>query len=381
MWTVVGLVVVLLAAGVTYLLLRDDGDGGDPRGGGGDPGQGGGCSGEYCVGGYSYVNACGVFDPSSVASLIGSTGTGRLFVKETYADPLPPVDPAARGAWTYGVRSNCYISPEDREGAVFRSVSLELKQTADEAAELAGEGRPLEGAPDAPEAVVEDSEGNARVYWRYRNVSATLDLSWDSRRADISDDTMAQAVAAITKGLANPPGEPRGLGDLSEGGKRVVTDACTVFTGDDFQSATRYVVNPTNVSRTYSNLVNSPLSTKCRRFTAPANAGFPAPDGTTFLDGAMAPTVTVSKLADAAAAQAELDGNRERIAEAVDLPGIGDKAVFGIGSASAFTLQFTAGFHLVTVDCGLSNGNADWTAADMRSRLEPLAAAIAARMG
>ena len=57
-----------------------------------------------------------------------------------------------------------------------------------------------------------------------------------------------------------------------------------------------------------------------------------------------------------------------------------DGAVFGVNSGGHFTLQFTVGFHLVNLSCGLSNGNADWTPEDMRSRLEPLAAAIAARM-
>jgi hypothetical protein len=376
LWTVVGLVVVLAAAGVTYLVVRDTGDSGDPRGGGGDGQRGGGCSGEYCVGGYPYANACGVFDPAGVASLVGSPGSGPLHVQETYADPLPPVDGPARPAWTYGVTSRCHVSPEDGEGAVFRAVTVELKQTAAEAPEPAVEGRPLDGAVAA---VVEDVEGGARVHWRHGNVSARLDLVWGNRKAAIPDATVVRVVDSITRGLADPPGAPRGLGDLSRGGTKVVTDACAVFTGDDFQAATGYVVNPANVSRTYSSTVGSPLRTTCRRFTATAGAGFPASEGTTFLDGAMVPTVTVTALADAAAATAELGRNRERIAGAVDIPAIGDGAVFGIDSTS-FTLQFTDGFHLVTVDCGLSNGNADWTPADMRARLEPLATAIAARM-
>lgn len=57
----------------------------------------------------------------------------------------------------------------------------------------------------------------------------------------------------------------------------------------------------------------------------------------------------------------------------------GDGAVFGV-AGSRFGLEFAKGFHQVRVDCGLSNGNADWTPADMRARLEPLAAAVAARM-
>lgn len=370
----------LVATGVTYLLVRGSEHGGDPRSGGGNADQGAECSGEYCVGDYPYVNACGVFDPSSVASLIGPTGSGRLNVQEGYADPLPPVDDAALPTWTYGVISRCHISPEDRDGAVFGSVTVELKQRAAEVQEPAAKGRPLDGTVDAVDAVVEDLDGGARVRWRHRNVWATLDLSWGNRKADIPDATMARAVDSITKGLADPPGAPRDLGDLSEGGAKIVTDACTVFTGADFQSATRYVVNPTNITRGYSVPFDSPLRTRCMRFTAGSNTGIPASDGATFLDGAMAPTVTVSALADAAAATAELGTNRERIAEAVDIPGIGDAAVFGVGGTSHFTLQFTVGSHLVTVNCGLSNGNADWTPADMRARLEPLATAIAARM-
>ncbi len=378
MWTVVGLVVVLVAAGIAYLLVRES-DGGGPDGDGGGTAQdGGGCGGDYCVGGYTYVNACGVLDPSSVVSLIGSAGAGRLEVQETYADPLPRVEDPARAAWTYGLTSRCHVTPEDRDGAVFRSVSVELKQTAAEAPAPREKGRPLQGVAGA---VVEDLDGAARVHWRHRNVSATLDVTWTNRKPAIPDAAMAGTVEAITRGLANPPSEPRGLGELSEGGKRVVVDACTVFTGADFQSATRYAVNPTNVRRTYGTTVVAPLRTTCSRFTAPANAGLPAPDGTTFLDGSMYPRVTVTKHPDPAAAKAELGSNRERIDGAVDIPGIGDGAVFGTGSSSHFTLQFTAGFHLVTVDCGLSNGNADWTAEDMRSRLEPLATSIAGRMG
>lgn len=378
MWSVVGLVVVLVAAGVTYLLVREsDGDGSN-GGDGGIAQDAGGCTGDYCVGGYPYVNACSVFDPSRVVSLIGTAGTGTLDVQETYADPLPRAEDPARAAWTYGLTSSCYVTPEDRDGAVFRSVAVELKQTAKEAPAPSEEGRPLKGVDGA---VVEDLDGRARVHWRHRNISAILDVTWTNRKAAISDAVMAGVVDAITQGLANPPSEPRELGDLSEGGQRVVIDACTVFTGADFQSTTRYVANPTNVSRTYRTPVSAPLMTTCNRFTAPPNAGFPAPEGTTFLDGSMSPNVTVTKYPDPAAARAELGRNRERIDGAVDLPGIGDGAVFGAGSSSRFTLQFTAGFHLVTVDCGLSNGNADWTAEDMRARLEPLATAISTRMG
>jgi len=376
-WTVGGLVVVLVAAGVTFLLVRESDNkqaGGD---GGGTAQDGGDCTGDYCVGGYAYANACGVFDPSSVATLIGSAGAGPLYVQETYADPLPPVEDPARASWTYGVTSSCHVSPEDRESAVFRSVAVELKQTAKEAPAPRAEGRPLDGVDGA---VVEDLDGAARVHWRHRNISATLEVTWTNRKPAISDGTIAGAVKAITRGLADPPGEPRGLGDLSEGGRRVVIDACTVYTAKDFQSATKYAINPTNVRRTYSTTVTGPLRATCSRSTAPSNAGLPAPEGTTFLDGSMSPSVEVLKQPDAATAKAELARNAERIDGAVDIPGIGEGAVFGVNSGGHFTLQFLAGFHLVALNCGLSNGNADWTPEDMRSRLEPLAAAIATRM-
>ncbi|OZM71435.1 hypothetical protein CFN78_19990 [Amycolatopsis antarctica] len=376
MWTVVGLVVVLFAGGVTFLVVRDSGnDGGGPGGGA----QAGECAGDYCVGGYPYVNACGVFDPSSVASLIGTAGSGRLNVQETYADPLPPVAEGERASWIHGVSSKCHVSPEDRADAAFRAVSVELKHTPGEAPAPSAEGRPLEGAPDA---IVEESDGRAIVAWRHRNVSAKLDLSWGNDKAPIQDVTMAGAVESITTAMKNPPGEPRGLGELSTGDKRIVTDACAVFTGEDFQSATKYAVDPTNIDRSYNTTAGSPVITKCRRTSASENTGLPAPEGTTFLDGDMTPNVTVTAFPDAGAAQEELRRNRERIAEAVDVPGIGDTAVFGVVRAGgAFSLQFTAGFHLVTVDCGLSNGNAEWTGADMRARLEPLAKAIAGRVG
>ena len=374
LWTAVGVVVVLVAAGVTYLLVREserDGASGE----GGSPG-GGGCTGDYCIGDYSYVNACSVFAPSSVVAVIGSAGTGGLYVQETYADPLPRVEDPARAAWTYGLTSTCHVAPEDRDRAVFHSVAVALKQTAKEAPAPPSGGRSLPGVDGA---VVEDLDGRASVRWRHRNISATLDVTWTTRKAPISDTTMAAVVKAINQGLANPPSEPRGLGDVSQGGKRVVTDACTVFTSEDFQSATRYAVNPTAVRRTYTTTTASPLRTTCSRSTAPANAGIPAPDGTTFLDGSMSPNVEVIKYPDPAAARAELDRNRERIDGAVDIPGIGDGAVFGVNSGR-FTLRFTSGFHVVTINCGLSNGNADWTAADMRSRLEPLATSVATRM-
>lgn len=379
LWTVVGLVVVLVAAGVTVLLVRESG-GGDGEGGGGGGGtaqDGGDCTGDYCVGGYAYANACSVFNPTSVVPLIGSAGAGPLYVQETYADPLPRVEDPARASWTYGVTSRCHISPEDVDGAVFRSVSVELKQAAKEAPAPGAEGRPLEGVDGA---VVEDLDGAARVHWRHRNISATLEVVWTNRKPAISDAAIAGVAEAITGGLANPSGEPSGLGDLSEGGHRVVNDACTVYTAEDFQVATKYAVDPTNVRRTYSTTAGGVLRTTCGRSTASANRGLPAPEGTTFLDGSMSPTLEVLKQPDAATAKAELARNAERVDGAVPVPGVGEGAVFGVNSGGHFTLQFTVGFHLVALNCGLSNGNADWTPEDMRSRLEPLAAAIATRM-
>src|SRR5690349_1843394 len=151
-WTVVGLVVVLVAAGVTYLLVRESGS--DQADGDGGTGQAGDCTGDYCVGGYPYANACSVFNPTSVVPLIGSAGTGTLYVQETYADPLPRVADPARASWTYGVTSSCRIAPEDRERAVFHSVEVQLKQAAKEAPAPSVAGRPLSGADGA---VVEDA--------------------------------------------------------------------------------------------------------------------------------------------------------------------------------------------------------------------------------
>ena len=376
-WTVVGLVVVLVAAGVTYLLVRESGSD-QADGDGGGTGQGGGdCTGDYCVGGYAYANACSVFNPTSVVPLIGSAGNGTLYVQETYADPLPRVEDPARASWTYGVTSSCHIAPEDREGAVFHSVEVALEQAAREAPPPSVTGRPLSGADGA---VVEDSDGAARVHWRHRNISATLTVTWTNRKPAISDAAIAGVVKAVTEGLANPSGEPRGLGDLSQGGRRIVNDACTVYTAEDFQSATKYAVNPTIVRRTYSIAGGGLQRTTCSRTTAPANTGLPAPEGTTFLDGSMSPYLEVLKQPDAATAKAELARNAARVDGAVTVPGVGDGAVFGVNSGGHFTLQFTAGFHLVALNCGLSNGNSDWTPEDMRSRLEPLAAAIVTRM-
>lgn len=376
MWLVVGLAVVLIAGGVTFLLVNAD----DQPAGRGPSGRGAAaeCSGEFCVDDYPYVNACGVLDPSSVPARLGPVGEEGVRVTEMYADPLPPVDPSTRHSWTFGVHSTCVVAADDHEGtAAFRNVTLELKQYGTEppADKLPTDGvRPLEGVEGA---VVEDQDGAAEVRWQSRNISFRLSLSWGRRKADIPHATMAELVRSVAERLPGAQGGPR---DLGQGGDRVVNDACTVFTGPDFQAAVKYVANPSRVVRKYSIPTGSPVTSSCERSTASEGQGFPAPDGTTYLDGAMSPKVTVTAHPDPTAARAVLAEDRGDIGDAVDVPGVGDGAVFGIGN-SAFSLLFTVGPHVVRVDCGLSNGNSHWTPADMRERLEPLAKAVAARLG
>ncbi|MFT7840266.1 hypothetical protein Q5530_29340 [Saccharothrix sp. BKS2] len=377
MWLVLTLVVVLVAAGVAvWFTLRNDES---PSAGGREMAADEGCSGDYCVGRYAYVNACGVLDPGSAAARIGPIGNDGLLVQETFADPLPPVDAEAAPSWTYGTRSSCHISPNDYEEAVFRSLTLELQQYGEDGVveeEPAEEGRALPGAEGV---AVRDGDGGAEVFGWTRNTRFRLNLVWGNRKAAIPDATLASLVDAVVKGVVDGPGAAAELGTLRQDGRPVVVDACTVFTGADFQDAVDHVVDPTNVDRTYGTLLTGPITSRCRRTTAAAGRGLPVPEGTTHLDGALSPNVTVTPHPDAAAARAALAADRRRLAGAVDIPGLGDGAVFGTNT-SLFSLEFTTGFHQVRIDCGLTNGTSDWTPDDVRARLEPIAAAVLARM-
>ena len=381
-WAVLGVVLVLVAAGVaTYFLAFHESDG-DSGGGGGSGGSGGDtaatCEGDYCVGEYPYANACGVFPPSGVAARIGSAGTEGVLVQEAYVEPLPPVDGDPPPAWTYGVDSRCDISPVNPERAEFRSISVQLKQTAKGGAEKPTQGRPLPGFDGA---LIADSAGAGTVTWARANIQVTFEVVWTTRRPAIPEGKLSAAAKAIDDALAGPavpPGPPSALPDVSVGDQKLVNDACEVYTAADFQAATKYTISPFDVRRTY--LVGAgPRDTSCRRTTASTLNDIPAAEGTTILDGSMSPVVRVSALRDAASAKARFADERDRVEQAQTLSGIGDGAVFGI-KGGRFTLAFSSGPHLVVIDCGLSNGNADWTPADMRQRLEPLAKAISERM-
>ncbi|WP_344038882.1 hypothetical protein [Saccharothrix xinjiangensis] len=378
MWVVVALVVVLVAGGVVAWFTLGGGgssdDGGDARGG--EVTEEAGCSGDYCLGEYRYVNACGLLDPSSTAARVGPIGDEGLLVQESFADPLPTADPAS--PWPFSARSLCDIRPVDHQGAAFRSLSLDLEQyaEADVVEAPAERGRSLPGVDNV---VVRDEDGAVEVFGQVRNLRFRMNLVWSTKKPPIPEATITALVKGVVEGVATGPGAAEDLGELSQGGRRVVTDACTVFTGADFQDAVDYAVNPANVDRSYTTTSTGSITRTCRRTTATIDRERPAPGGTTYLDGAMSPKVTVTQHPDAAAARAAVAKDRRDLAGAVEIPGVGDGAVFGAGP-SAFSLQFTHGFHQVRVDCGLSNGNADWTPADMRARLEPLAAAIAARM-
>ncbi|OLR93081.1 hypothetical protein [Actinokineospora bangkokensis] len=374
MWAILGVVVLLVAGGVTayFLVFRDSGG---AAGGGPGGGARGDCTGDYCVGRYPYANACGVFPPSNVAARLGDVGGAGVRVGETYADPLPPSTGERPPTWTYGLRSRCDVTPVDGEGAAFRTATVELVQYGNRDADRPAGGDPLAGFDGAR---VEHEAGGAVVRWARGNVEARLDVSWTTRKPDIPDATLATAAKAVDDALATPPGPRADLGEESSGGKRVVDDACEVFTGEDFQQATKYTVSPLSVVRTYRT-GDGPQETSCTRTTASRNNGIDAAEGTTILDGAMSPAVRISEQADPAAAASRFAEEREAVEAQQDLPGVGDAAVFGI-RGDRFTLLFTSGVHLVQIDCGLSNGNADWTPADMRQRLEPLAKAIAGRM-
>ncbi|MDQ2586581.1 hypothetical protein [Saccharothrix yanglingensis] len=381
MWVVLALVVLLVAAGITaWSVLGDDGDGSPAGSRGGDATGGANCSGEYCVGPYPYVNACGLLDPSSTSARIGAIGNEGLRVRETFADPLPPADAASPPAWTFGVRSTCDVRPVDYEKAVFRSLTLELEQYGKDGVVEPGPAEPGRPLPGVEGVVVQDGDGAAEVLGWVRNTRFRMNLVWSNKKPAIPDATLAALAAAVVQGVPDAPDAAADLGDLSQDGRQVVIDACTAFTGADFQDATGYAVDPTNVDRTYGATPAGPITSTCRRTTAAPNRGLPTPGGTTHMDGALSPNVTVTPHPDDAAARAALAEDRRDIQGAVDVPGVGDGAVFGVADSSSFRLEFTKGFHRVRVDCGLTNGNADWTPADMRERLEPIAAAIAARM-
>lgn len=380
MWVVLGLVVVLVAGGVVaWWALRDGGDGPATPAQGGVVADDAACSGDYCLGKYRYVNACGLLDPSSTAAAIGPIGNDGLLVQESYADPLPEADPKVGPTRPFVTRSSCDIRPVDSRKAAFRSLSVQLEQYAEDGVAQdgrTGKGRSLPGVADV---VVQDGDGGAEVFGVVRNTRFRLNLSWGNKNPAIPDSTLATVVGTVVNGVANGPSEAADLGELRQAGRPVVTDACDVFTGADFQDAVDYAVDPTNVDRTYHTTMAGPLTRTCRRTTAPRDRERPAPEGTTYMDGAMAPKVTVTLHPDDAAARAAVAEDRRGITAAADIPGLGDGAVFGVDN-SAFVLVFTRGFHQVRVDCGLTNGNANWTPADMRARLEPVAAAIAARM-
>lgn len=377
---VLAVVVVLAATGVTAWLTLSGG--GEERSGGrsgGDVADEAGCSGTYCIGQYQYVNACGLLDPSSATARIGPIGDEGLLVQESFIDPLPAADPASPPTWPFVVRSLCDIRTVDYEKAVFRSLSLEMEQYAKDGL---AEEKPAErgrSLPGLENVAVQDGDGAVEVFGRVRNTRFRLNLVWSNKKPPIPESTLTALVDSVVKGVATGPSAAADLGELSEGGRRVVTDVCTVFTGADFQDAVDYAVDPTNVDRSYNTTLTGSITGTCRRTTAPLDRERPAPEGTTYLNGAMSPKVTVTQHPDAAAARAAVAKDRRNIAGTVDIPGIGDGAVFGTGR-SAFVLEFTRGFHQVRIDCGLSNGTAAWTPADMRARLEPLAAAVAARM-
>ncbi|MFD1151787.1 hypothetical protein [Saccharothrix hoggarensis] len=380
-WWVLALAAVLVAGGEPgwLALAGDERSAGREERSGGGAAEDAGCSGDYCIGKYRYVNACGLLDPSGTASRIGPAGDEGLLVQESFIDPLPAADPASPPTWPFSARSHCDVRPVDYQEAVFRSLSLELEQYGVDGAVEAKPAEQGRSLPGIENVAVQDGDGGVEVFGWVRNTRFRLNLVWSNKKPPIPEATITALVDSVVKGVANAPSAAADLGELREGGRRVVTDACAVFTGADFQDAVDYAVDPTNVDRGYHTALTGSITRTCRRTTAPPDRERPAPEGTTYLDGSMSPKVTVTQHVDAAAARAAMAEDRRDIAGAVDVPGVGDGAVFGAGRSS-FSLVFTKGFHQVRIDCGLSNGNADWTPADMRARLEPLAAAVAARV-
>jgi hypothetical protein len=379
-WVVFPLVVVLVAGAVVVALVLS-GDG-DKNGGPGGGQAGGGCTGQYCVGGFPFVNACRVLPPDRYPGIFGPMGTTGQRIMERYADPLPPSDTSDLPTWTYGVRADCDSTAIDSD-APLRHVGIHLDEqnsTKDiKVDEGDGDGQPLQGAP---EALIFDQDAAAEVHWVHVNVKVTIQAEWGHDGTPVSHAAFAEAVQQVNNGIDHPQGEQQQQPKITQGGTTVIDDACAVFTGADFQKAVGYVVDPSNVVRGYTTPPDSDefLGTTCTRTTTSQSQGFPAPPGTTFLDGGMSPDVSVRPLGDAEHAKAALADDKDLIDGVQPVPGLGDVAVFGTGSSAFYTLEFVKGFTLVKIDCGTTVGNKDWTAADMRAKLTPIAKAILARM-
>ncbi|WP_199444414.1 hypothetical protein [Umezawaea beigongshangensis] len=218
MRAVLALVAVLTAGGVTAWSAL--GGGGEGASGGGPSGgvtEDAGCSGDYCLGEYQYVNACGLLDPSSVATRIGPIGNDGLLVQESFTDPLPAADPASPPTWPFSARSRCDTRTIDYEKAVLRTLSLELEQYAEDGVleqTPAEQGRSLPGVENA---AVQDEHGGVEVYGRVRNTRFRLNLFWSNKKPAIAEPTLVALVDTVVKGVPNGPSSAADLGELGGG--------------------------------------------------------------------------------------------------------------------------------------------------------------------
>ncbi|TDQ05391.1 hypothetical protein [Labedaea rhizosphaerae] len=362
-WVVFPLVAVLVAAGVVTAVLASD----DEKTAGSPSKQANGCTSGYCVGSHPYANACQALAPDGAWQLFPGSPPPKLRITETFADPLP--------ASMSTVESACEVAPLDA-GSPIQWILLHLRENATPATVEPGTGTgvPLAEATGVPGAMAFDHDEQVDAHWVHGNVSVKLTMSTERGKPRVDHAQLGQLVRKIDSALTAPKGPAEPVPGGTRGDAKVYTDACEVFAGNDFQKATGYVVNPGYVEREYSypEGYDEQLGSTCHRYTARADSGYPKPPGTTYLDGLLAPEVTVFPTPDKATAAERLADDKVQLGGAVDVPGVGDAAVFG-GSG---TLEFVKGFHVVR----LSNTPSDGPTDDLRATLTALAKAIAARM-
>ena len=357
------LVAVLVAAGVVTAVRAsgDDKAPGNPRK------QANACTGGYCVGSHPYANACRALTLDGAWQLFPDGGAKRFRIKETFADPLP--------AQATNVESACEVAPLDGTAPV-QWILLHLRETATPATVEPGTGTgvPLAEAPGVPGALAFDHDEQVDAHWVHGNISVKLTMSTARGKPRVDHAELAALVGKIDSALTAPQGPAQPVPGGTRGDAKVYTDACEVFAGQDFQRATGYVVEPAYIEREYSypEGYDEQLGSNCHRYTAKADAGYPKPPGTSYLDGLLAPEVTVFPAPDEATARQHLADDKVQLGGAVDVPGVGDAAVFG-GSG---TLEFVKGFHVVQLSCTPTDGSAD----ELRATLTALAKAVAARL-
>ncbi|KRF20275.1 MULTISPECIES: hypothetical protein [unclassified Nocardioides] len=366
---VLALVVLVVGGGAVggFLLLNDDGDEKDGGAGGG--------AGNAAAG--PYANACAVLQPATVEELIGTLPAGPHEVSEEYAESLPPGDPLSR------TRSSCSVGSVEERRENLSRVVLDINISADkellgDPTELLDGGEPLPGVDGG---YIQSDERVTRVAWIHGAAALTLTLSHDRAFAT---DGVPEVVGVLNERVDERPTDAAEIPPAKKFGSDVVVDACSVFTHDEFEEGAGYRAAPDLVSRTYTTPSGSTyptdfVNTTCRRTTAMKPFGEEqGADGLPYMDGSLSPLASIETHptpgAALAAAQSRVDVSdyREKVRD------LGDRAWL-VGSSS-LSLIVLKGNVKVELTAGLSNGNADWTPADMRKRLVPMAEKIVARM-